>query len=244
MHVVREWTDQIDEQARSAHYFRAGAAFACASGATCLVGNVLHGPADATADGLHHLAGNGHFGIYRADHFMLAVALIFALCGYAAIADTMKRNGATWARFGTLLAQLGTAVIMVALGIDGFAMVAVARTWAASAPADQQMILHVAQALWSAFVGIFALGVFVFFGCAPLLFGAAFRSQDGYPGWLSHAAILGGIIGMVLGVILAFVPIPFSTYAVLFGASSSLLAAWLMTAGVYMWRSNSPAGRM
>jgi hypothetical protein len=234
-------TEYVEEKAPGAHFFRVGAVFACTSGAMALVGNMLHGPADATADGLHHLAGNGHFGIYRADHFLLAIALIFALCGYAAIADTMKRNGAAWARFGTLLAQVGTAVIMVALGIDGFAMVSVARAWAAAGAADQQIIFHVAQALWSAFVGIFALGVFVFFGCAPLLFGVAFRSQDVYPGWLSHAAVLGGVIGMALGVILAFVPITFPTYAVLFGASSSLLAAWLIAAGIHMWRVNSPA---
>jgi hypothetical protein len=236
MQLARRVTGQFEQTAPTAHFLKVGAVFACASGAMSLVGSMLHGPADVTTNGLHHLAVNGHFGIYRADHFLLVLALICALCGYAAIADSMKRHGANWARFGLLLAQLGTAVMMVALGIDGFAMVSVARAWAGASGAEQQMIFQVAQALWSAFVGIFALGVFVFFGCAPLVFGVALRSQDSYPAWLGYAALLGGAIGMVLGVTLAFVPITFFTYAALFGASSTLLAAWISVAGFHIWR--------
>jgi hypothetical protein len=239
MQLARRWPHEFEDEAPRSHFFKVGAVCACTSGAMAFVGNMLHGPADVTEGGLHHLAGNGHLGIYRADHFLLALALIFALCGYAAIADSMKRRGANWARFGMLLAQLGTAVIMVALGIDGFAMVSVAKAWATAGAADQRMIFHVAQALWSGFIGIFALGVFVFFGCAPVLFGVAFRNHDAFPGWISHAALVGGAIGMALGVILAFVPITFLTYAILFGTSSSLLAVWMTTAGIYVWRSNT-----
>jgi hypothetical protein len=234
--LARPVADPLEETRPTGHFFKVGAVFACASGMLAVAGNVLHGPADATSHGLHQLAGNGQFGVYRADHFVLALALICALGGLAAIADSMKQRAASWARFGLLLAQLGTAVIMVALGIDGFAMVSVARAWAAAVGPEQQMIFHVAQALWSAFVGIFALGVFVFFGCAPLLFGVALRSQTFYPAWLSYAALLGGAVGMVLGAILAFVPISFFTYAALFGPSSSLLAVWMSVAGIYLWR--------
>src|SRR5689334_21124702 len=173
--------EKNETTASNSHFLRVGAVCSCTSGILALVGNMAHGPADATESGLHHLAANGHFGIYRADHFMLALALIFALCGYAAIADSMRRHGASWARFSMLLAQMGTAVIMVALGIDGFAMISVARSWVGAAAADKQIIFQVAQALWSGFVGIFALGVFVFFGVAPLLMGVALRSNDEYP---------------------------------------------------------------
>jgi glucan phosphoethanolaminetransferase (alkaline phosphatase superfamily) len=106
---------------------------------------------------------------------------------------------------------------------------------------DKQIIFQVAQALWSGFVGIFALGVFVFFGVAPLLMGVALRSNEEYPAWTGPAAIVGGAIGMVLGVILAFIPISFTTYAILFGTSSSLLAAWMTMAGVLIWRANAVA---
>jgi len=229
-----EW---IEEETAGRCFFGIGAVCACASGVLALAGNMAHGPADVTTDGLVHLAGNGHFGIYRADHFLLALALAFAVCGYAAIAESMPRHGGAWARFGSLLAQLGAAVIMVALGIDGFAMVAVARAWDRAAAPDQQMFFVAAQALWAAFVGIFALGVFLFFGCAPLLFGVAFRRHDGIPRWLSPAAVLGGAIGMATGAILAFVPITFTTYAALFGTSSSLLALWTARAGFHLWRT-------
>jgi hypothetical protein len=129
--------DGMEEEAPASHFLKIGAACACASGVLALAG-VLHGPADVSVSGLHHLAANGSFGTYRADHFVLALALIFALCGYAAITGSMKRRGAIWARFSTLLAQLGTAVIMVALGIDGFAMIRVARAWAAAVASERR----------------------------------------------------------------------------------------------------------
>ena len=237
MHLAYRIQETRDEAPPAPAFFRVGAISAAASGVLALLGNMAHGPADVSAAGLHHLAGNGHFGIYRADHFLLALALIFAVCGYAAIADAIKGRGAHWGRFAMLLAQLGAAVIMVALGIDGFAMIGVARAWAHAAGSDQQMIFHVAQALWSAFVGIFALGVFVFFGCAPLVAGLGLRHEPHIARWLAPAAIAGGIVGLALGVVLAFVPITFGTYAMVFGTSSSLLAAWMTGAGLHIWRT-------
>jgi len=134
--------EAIDDEAPASRFLKIGAVCACASGVLALAGHVLHGPADVSVGGMHHLAAHGSVGIYRADHFLLALALLFALCGCAAIADSMRRLAAIRARFSMLLAQMGSAVIMVALGIDGFALIAVARAWARAAAAERKMIFQ------------------------------------------------------------------------------------------------------
>lgn len=218
---------------------RIGGACAAIGGTIALTGNLLHGPVGVSPEGLAQLAHNGHFGIYTADHFGLVLAVLLALGGLAAIAESFPHEpGSSWARFGMLAALAGTAVMLVALGIDGFAIVAIARAWLHAGPAEQQMIFHTAQALWSTFIGIFAVGVFVYFGCAPVLYGAAFFTSDVFPRWLGYAAVAGGLLGMGLGVTLAFVSISFTTYAVFFGASSGLLSLWLIAAGLRLWRDD------
>jgi hypothetical protein len=223
-------------------FFRIGAVCACAGGTLALVGNLLHGPADVTEEGLRELAGNGHFGIYRGDHFVLALALILALGGLAAIAESIEgERGFGWARHGSTLAVMGAAVIMVALGLDGFAMVAMARAWASAGPGEQGALFAAARGVWSAFLGMFALGVFSYFGCMPLFYGAALRRCTNYPRWLGYVAHAGGLVGMALGAILAFVTITFSTFAILFGITTTLFSFWVVVAGATLWRDTDPA---
>jgi len=221
---------------------RIGAACAFLGGIMAVVGNALHGPAEVTRDGLQHLAHNGVFGIYGADHFVLAVAVIFVSNGLAAIAQSVDREpGSSWARLGFINVLMGGAVMLAALGIDGFALVPMARSWMNASAADQGTIFLIAQALFSAFVGIFALAVFVFFGCVPILYGLAFLTSRAYPRWMGFAAIAGGLIGLPLGMALAFSWITSLTYMILFGTSATFFAAWVIGAGALLWRRTGPA---
>jgi hypothetical protein len=220
---------------------RIGAACACAGGIIAVVGNALHGPAEVTTEGLQHLAHNGAFGVYGADHFLLAIAVILVSNGLAAIAESVEREpGASWARLGFINVLMGGPVMLAALGIDGFALVPMARSWMNASAADQGTVFQIAQALFGAFIGIFALAVFVFFGCVPLLYGTAFLSGGAYPRWVGLAAIAGGLIGIPLGLALAFSWISSLTYMVLFGTSATFFAVWVIAAGVLLWRRTGP----
>lgn len=225
-------------------FLRIGAVCGCVASVIAVLGNVLHGHADDNAHGLHELAANGQFHIYQADHFMLVVALILAVGGLAAIADSIRREpDASWARLGFLIGLMGTAVMVAALGIDGFAMVNVARSWTTAPPADQAALFQAAQVLWSGFVGIFALAVFIYFGCSPLLYAMAFRSGNLYPRWLGIVAGAGGMCGLVLGFLLAFFTIPFWTFGAMFFVTGVLDATWVFTACLLIWRRTHSAGR-
>jgi hypothetical protein len=221
---------------------RIGAACACLGGAMAVIGNALHGPADVTMDGLRHLAHNGVFGIYGADHFLLAIAVVFVSNGLAAIAQSVEAEpGASWARLGFVNVLIGGAVMLAALGIDGFALVPMARSWLDASAADQRTLFQIAQALFSAFIGMFALAVFVFFGCVPLLYGTAFLTGRVYPRWIGIAAIAGGLVGLPLGMALAFAWITSLVYMILFGISATLFAIWVIAAGIVLWRRTTPA---
>jgi hypothetical protein len=232
-----------DREVRAARPFlRIGAVCACVGGTLAVVGNALHGPAEPTAEGLQHLAHNGVFGIYGADHFVLAVALIFISNGLAAIGQSVEREpGASWARFGFVNVLIGGAVMLAALGIDGFALVPIARAWMAANAADQPTIFLIAEAMFNAFLGMFALAVFVFFGCVPLLYGTAFLTTRTYPRWLGLAAIAGGLLGIPLGLALAFSWVTSLIYMIVFGISATLFATWVIAAGVLLWRRTGQA---
>jgi hypothetical protein len=233
--------EQADAALARIAFARIGGVCACVGGTIATVGNVLHGPADATEDGLRELASNGHFGIYRGDHFILVLALLTALIGLAAIADSFRGASHAWARAGNLVGVMGTAVVIVALGIDGFALVTTARAWASAVPADQGAYFLVARGLWNAFLGIFALGVFSYFGLLPFFYGAAIRRATIYPRWLGLVAYAGGLVGLVLGLLLAFVTITFQTFQILFGTSATLFSVWVAWCGVCLWASAKPA---
>jgi hypothetical protein len=216
---------------------RTGAVCACLGGTMAVIGNALHGPSEVTTEGLQHLAHDGAFGLYGADHFLLALAVIFVSNGLAAITLSVEREpGASWARLGFVNVLMGGAVMLAALGIDGFALVPTAKYWLNASPADQATIFHIAQALFSAFIGMFALAVFVYFGCVPLLYGTAFLTSGAYPRWVGLAAIAGGLIGIPLGMALAFSWITSLTYMILFGTSATFFAIWVIAAGVLLWR--------
>ncbi len=235
----------LDRRARTGRTFlRAGAACACLGGTLAVIGNALHGPADVTSQGLHHLAHNGVFGIYGADHFVLAVAVVLVCNGLAAVTASVEDEpGASWAKLGLINVLIGGAVLLAALGIDGFALVPLARAWSAASAADQGAIFQVAQGLFTAFLGMFALAVFVFFGCVPLLYGIAFLTSRTYSRWMGVTAIAGAAIGFPLGVALAFSWITSLTYMVLFGVTSTLFATWGVAAGAQLWRRTAaPAG--
>jgi hypothetical protein len=55
------------------------------------------------------------------------------------------------------------------------------------------------------------------------------------------AAIAGGLVGLPLGMAMAFGWITSLVYMILFGISATLFAIWVIAAGVLLWRRTRAA---
>jgi hypothetical protein len=229
-------------------FLRIGAGAAVAGGLTGLVADLLHGPADATEDGLRQLAHGGLFGVYQVDHLLLVLALVLLLGGLAAISRSIRSEpGASWASFALISAQVGTAAMAVALGIDGFGLVATARIWDGAGAAGQAVAYQANQALWSVFFGVFAVALFLYFGVTAFLYAVAMLVSRAYPRWLGWVAGGAGLLGGFLGVLLALQggSISFLLYTALFAGTTIPFTVWITAAGLYLWRRTAaPAGRL
>jgi uncharacterized membrane protein len=183
---------------------RVGAALAIAGGVVTLVFNGLHPhPSDPTPEAfLREVAGHPY---WTTLHLGLSLGVLLIVGGLASLTDVLRQQrGAQLAWFGLLTVVLGAALFLVNFAIDGLAMQGIARAWVTAAPAEQATALRVADALDRTNFGLYTFETLLLPGLPFILYGFALVVSGTYPRPLGWAAVLGGCVSLVAGLLQAY----------------------------------------
>jgi hypothetical protein len=215
--------------------FRWGSWAAIIGGIVALAANIMHPRPenfdDAIASEIDMVASSdGWITIHVA---ILAASLLIAF-GLYALARSMKggpAEGIARIAIGGLL--LSTPIAITTFLIDGYAMKAVADSFAAD-PTQAATATAVAHIGWALFMG----SIITFLGISPALFGWAAAKDGRYPAWLGWTAVIFGIGSIGIGILGT---IDGASQAVFIGFSitSGILTLWVIAAGIMVGRRAS-----
>ncbi|MGI8515064.1 MAG: hypothetical protein ACR2NT_07950 [Acidimicrobiia bacterium] len=133
-------------------------------------------------------------------------------------------------------AVLGGAVNLVDLLIDGTAMPELARQWHEAPVADQNLILHTAEAVRASDFGLLSGIMIAFFGFPFLLFGWATAASGTFPRWLGLTGAASGLAILGVGFWQEYAGVSELTYLNLFPPLAALLSIWFGVVSVLIWR--------
>lgn len=184
--------------------------------------------------------------IWAFTHISIVWAFVLLLCGFIALARSIEGGELpeTLAALGRVAAIVGCSVALVSMGVDGFAFKYVADTWAAAAPADQEMMFRLWEVTYAINFGMFSLWIAFYLGVTFILFGLAVAFGRTYPRWLGWIAVTGGAGSVFVGMVqLAMGPSVLVT-SILFTLVASIDATWMFVMGFLLWRkANALAAR-
>ena len=213
----------------SAGLFLAGAAIG-------LVGNGLHphvaDPDPASA--LEAITGNA---AWVGIHLAIILAILLLAGGMVGLAGLLRNGpGRRLAELGLAAALVGSAIVVTSLSIDGFAMKALAMSWAAGADSGSAEALALAGTVKTIDLGVWSAGMLVFFGVTFICFGAAVATQRLLPRWLGWLALTGGAGSVVASMLQIAAGGEVQLAETLFLGSSLLLTVWAFAVGFVTWR--------
>lgn len=175
---------------------------------------------------------------WRVVHFASVVATLVGAVAIVAILWSMVHHGSKrWPLIALVSLVLTTPVLLLSVGLDGFAIKSIADRWAHSAGADREMLVTAATALRSVDVAVLDVVMVGHFGLTAILLGIASGTTTLYGRWLSFVAIAGGVMGVVCGALQALSGrLTTLSYLVLLSASLALFTVWLVLASYVLWR--------
>jgi hypothetical protein len=143
-----------------------------------------------------------------------------------------------WAVIAFVSLVVTTPILLLSVGIDGFAIKSVADRWANSAPPDRQALEAAATALRGVDVGVLNLVMLGQFGLTAILIGVASASSGLYGKAVGAVAVASGVLGVVCGGMQALSGrLTRVSYLVLLTASLALFTLWLVLASLLLWRA-------
>jgi hypothetical protein len=172
-------------------------------------------------------------GIWQLDHFMLTLSVAIGFVGLIAIALSMGGTPAElWARTGIIFGGASAAVALALLALDGTAVKNLADQWATG----DESITGAATAMVEINIALLATTFILFFGITPLLFGRAFLASGIYPANLGYVEMVGGVLGILTGVMIAFDVGASFAGTILLPLSSLVHTVVLFIAGWLLWK--------
>jgi hypothetical protein len=167
-------------------------------------------------------------GIWELDHYILGWTVGLALLAFIVIAQSMSGEPShSWASVALWFSIGSSALLFVAITIDGFAIAQAAET----SPELAETMAHVGQ-------GVFVAAVGSFFGLLPVLFGLAVLTGDDYPSWLGWLAVGSGLLGVVTSTMIFFDGVTETSGNVLFPITSVAFTVWIGSMSYLLWQKN------
>jgi hypothetical protein len=182
---------------------------------------------------------------WRVVHLASIVATLVGVMAIVVILWSMVLEGSRrWPFIALLSLVVTTPVLLLSVGLDGFAIKSVADRWADARGGDRQTLLAAATALRSVDVAVLDLVMVGQFGLTAILLGVASWTSTLYGKPLGLVAIAGGATGLACGAIQALSGrLTAFSYLVLLSASLALFTIWLTLASVVLWRTAAPGIR-
>jgi hypothetical protein len=223
---------------------RIGAGAAILGAVAAGVGNLLH-PITPRDDppGVAHVIANSD--AWTLIHLVIVLGVILMMAGLLAVRHSIMGSSLTDAltRLGMYAATIGATVGVITVILDGVAAKQLADQWAAAPASTKAAALGLVSinetinfALASLFNMSFAGVPFVLFGLAVVKAGA-----HPYPRWLGWVAFGAGIGSILAGLVQSLTGKPTVASLILTIIGPTVIALWMLTIGVLLWRRSSPS---
>jgi hypothetical protein len=175
---------------------------------------------------------------WRLVHLASIFATLIGVTAIVAILWSMVLGGSTrWPFIALVSLVLTTPVLLLSVGLDGFAIKSVADRWADAAGGDRQTLLAAATALRSVDVAVLDLVMVGQFGLTAILLGVASWTSTVYGKPLGLVAVAAGLTGLLCGALQALSGrLTTFSYLVVLTASLALFTIWLALASTVLWR--------
>ena len=226
---------------------RTGAAAGVGSAVVAVIFNAVHPRATSSSlnDVVELLRIVSRSGSWRLVHVASVVATLGGVAAIVAVLWSILLAGSPrWAVIAFVSLVITTPILLLSVGIDGFAIKAIADRWARAAPADRPALEAAATALRGVDVGVLNLVMLGQFGLTAILIGVASASSALYGKAVGAVAVAGGILGVVCGGMQGLSGrLTTLSYLVLLTASLALFTLWLVLASLVLWRAAPDVAR-
>jgi hypothetical protein len=208
---------------------RLGAGSAVVGALLAAVVNLAHGdlPADPET-ALARVAASTNWSLLHLGIMASVLLILGGLVGLSEVAEGPLARAL--ARLSVAAALPGAAVMLVGVGVDGFATKELADLWAGAAGPDKAAAFRMAVSVEAVQNALFHTWAACFIGLPFLLMGlSALAAEGGFPRWLGTIAVVGGAGALFTGVAgFLQVPVP----GALFNVAALVVTVWALAAGV------------
>lgn len=212
-------------------FTRLGAISGIVGAFLAIIGNLLHPRLPSDPIAVHTIiAQSRYWDVVHLAIILAAVCLAVFFVALASIPTTPRGRAWSWA--AAIVGLLGAAVLIVGIGIDGYAGKALADTYLASRDNERFVNLHVAEGINLLHTGLLYVWLMLFFGAPFVAFGMAGLAEGWWPRWLSWLAL--GIGGLVLVVsVVAYID-PSEEITRILGMLALLMTLWVIAVGRWL----------
>ena len=200
-----------------------------------IIGNLLHPRLPVDPIAAHTIIAQQRY--WDVAHLIIMLAAVCLAVFFVALASASTTpQGHAWSWAAATVGLLGAAVLIVGIGIDGYAGKALADTYQASRDNERFVHLHVAEGISLLHTGLLYVWLMLFFGAPFVGYGIAGLVDARWKPWISWLAIgFGGLVVALSGV--AYVA-PDEEITRILGMLALLMTLWVIVVARWLgWRS-------
>ncbi len=177
----------------NARFLKVCAIFIVAGATVALIANFIHPDLPIGVREAHALIASR--ADWRGTHLAIIIAALLLAYGFGGLTCACADRGSGIGRLALFTIGVGTAVVAVSIGIDGFAEKTLADAWA-NAPlgAQKAQYLTAAMPIQLIHVGLFYVWAGIFWGAGFVLCGWAMLESRTFPVWMGSIALVGGVL--------------------------------------------------
>ena len=204
---------------------RLGAASGIAGAFLAIIGNLLHPRLPGDPIAAHTVIAQHRY--WDVIHLIIILAAVCLAVFFVALAsESTTPRGRAWSWAGATVGLLGAAVLIVAIGIDGYAGKALADTYHAARDNERFVHLHVAEGISLLHTGLLYVWLMLFFGAPFVAYGIAGLAERRWKPWIGWLAIVVGGIVVVLSAV-AYIE-PGEEITRILGMLALLMTLWVI----------------
>jgi hypothetical protein len=222
------------------NFFRWGSALAITGSLMALVSNAVHPRPHDITNFASHLTETAAHKAWAVDHLFITLSFMLMMWGWVAIARSYGINNNIWAALAIPTAAVATAVSIIFLSIDGYALKLAADIWQAASGPEKDLAFSMAQGMDILDRATFFIWIMTAYGFTPIIYGLATIKNTLYPRWMGWIAILLGAVDLVISSVM-FVQGPTNNTVSASVGVFFMFALWTLIMGVLLWRRSELA---
>ena len=217
---------------------RVGAVAAIAGAVLMFVGTLLHPSSADPNNAQAAFAEYAAFGPWVAVHMTQLSGVVLLMAALVLLWRRLAQGrGAEWAALGLAGAVATIALYCMLQSVDGIALKFMVGSWSAATEPDKSMLFDATLAVRRIEIGLSATSCLLS-GATAMVYGIALWIDGRAPRWLCVLAVVGGVLSIFAGGVIAYTGFSDLELDVNMVASA-LLLIWMLAVGVYAWRRAS-----